>query len=182
MRLKKSSFWSKIPNWVWLLISLAVAIILWLLAAYSWPAVFATPKAVIDAFISKAASGVLWGHFWASLSRVLAGFAIAFVVSIPVAFLMAWYDPFRHVVEPWIQFIRNIPPLAYVFLIVAALGIGQVAKVTVIFIAAFLVMVITIRASRVWIPPSSRRPGCWVPNRATFSSKSPFPLLPPLFW
>ena len=57
---------------------------------------------------------------------------------------MAWYDPFRHVVEPWIQFIRNIPPLAYVFLIIAALGVGQVSKVTVIFIAAFLVMVITI--------------------------------------
>ena len=110
MRLKKSSFWSKIPNWVWVLISLAVAIAIWLFAAYTWPLVFATPKAVVDAFISKAASGVLWGHVWASLSRVLSGFAIAFVVSIPVAFLMAWYDPFRHVVEPWIQFIRNIHP------------------------------------------------------------------------
>ena len=154
MRLKKSSFWSKIPNWVWVLISLAVAIAIWLFAAYTWPLVFATPKAVVDAFISKAASGVLWGHVWASLSRVLSGFAIAFVVSIPVAFLMAWYDPFRHVVEPWIQFIRNIPPLAYVFLIIAALGVGQVSKVTVIFIAAFLVMVSpSIRASREWTPP-----------------------------
>ena len=98
MRLKKSSFWSKIPNWVWVLISLAVAIAIWLFAAYTWPLVFATPKAVVDAFISKAASGVLWGHVWASLSRVLSCFAIAFVVSIPVAFLMAWYDPFLHVV------------------------------------------------------------------------------------
>lgn len=73
MRLKKSSFWSKIPNWVWVLISLAVAIAIWLFAAYTWPLVFATPKAVVDAFISKAASGVLWGHVWASLSRVLSG-------------------------------------------------------------------------------------------------------------
>ena len=96
------------------------------------------------AFIERAQSGLLWEHVWASVSRVLTGFGIAFVVSIPVAFLMAWYDPFRHVVEPWIQFIRNIPPLAYVFLIIAALGIGQTSKITVIFIAAFLVMVITI--------------------------------------
>lgn len=144
MRLKKSSFWSKIPNGVWLLISLAVAIIIWLLAAYKWPTIFATPGMVLSALADKASSGILWEHIWASLSRVLTGFAIAFVVSIPVAFLMAWYDPFRHVVEPWIQFIRNIPPLAYVFLIIAALGVGQVSKVTVIFIAAFLVMVITI--------------------------------------
>ena len=35
MRLKKSSFWSKIPNWVWVLISLAVAIAIWLFAAYT---------------------------------------------------------------------------------------------------------------------------------------------------
>ena len=47
MRLKKSSFWSKIPNWVWVLISLAVAIAIWLFAAYTWPLVFATPKAVV---------------------------------------------------------------------------------------------------------------------------------------
>ena len=144
MRMKKSSILSKIPNWVWLIISLAVAIALWVVASIAWPLVFAGPQRVIAALVSKVKSGILLEHIWASLSRVLSGFAIAFVVSIPVAFLMAWYDPFRHVVEPWIQFIRNIPPLAYVYLIIAALGIGQVSKVTVIFIAAFLVMVITI--------------------------------------
>ena len=144
MRQKKSSFWSKIPNWVWILISLALAICLWLFAAWNWPKVFATPAAVWEIFTGKIMDGTLLPHVWASVSRVLTGFGIAFIISIHVAFLMAWYEPFRHVVEPWIQFIRNIPPLAYVFLIIAALGIGQVAKVTVIFIASFLVMVITI--------------------------------------
>ncbi len=145
MRLKESSLWSKIPKWVWLLISLAAALVLWLAASSAWPAVFASPAKVVKAFISKGIQDtILWEHIGASLFRVLMGFGIAFVVSIPVAFLMAWYEPFQHVVEPWIQFVRNIPPLAYVFLIVAALGIGTIPKVTVIFIAAFLVMVITI--------------------------------------
>ncbi|MFU0831489.1 MAG: ABC transmembrane type-1 domain-containing protein [Oscillospiraceae bacterium] len=144
MKKKNSSFWSKIPQGVWLVISVSVAVILWLFAASIWPMVFASPAKVLAAFLEKTSNGTLWEHTWASLSRVLTGFAIAFVTSIPVAFLMAWYDPFRHVVEPWIQFIRNIPPLAYVFLIVAALGIGATSKITVIFIAAFLVMVITI--------------------------------------
>lgn len=134
----------KIPNGVWVAISVALAIVVWLLAAAKWPAVFATPAAVWDAGVERAMNGVLWANVWASLSRVLIGFGIAFVVSIPVAFLMAWYDPIRHVIEPWIQFVRNIPPLAYVFLIIAGLGIGQTAKITVIFIAAFLVMVVTI--------------------------------------
>lgn len=141
---KKVPIWAKIPNWVWVLISLACAALLWFAANSAWPAVFASPIEVLDAAAERAASGVLWEHTWASLSRVLTGFGIAFIVAIPVAFLMAWYDPFRHIVEPWIQFIRNIPPLAYVFLIIAALGIGQVSKITVIFIAAFLVQVVTI--------------------------------------
>ena len=141
---KKVPIWSKAPRWAWALISLALAVALWLAASGTWPAVFASPEKVLAAFLERAESGLLWEHVWASVSRVLTGFGIAFVVSIPVAFLMAWYDPFRHVVEPWIQFIRNIPPLAYVFLIIAALGIGQTSKITVIFIAAFLVMVITI--------------------------------------
>ena len=143
MKLKKSSLWSKIPKFVWLLISLAAAIALWLVASATWPSIFASPAKVVAAFISKGIEDtILWQHIGASLMRVLLGFGIAFVVSIPVAFLMAWYEPFQHVVEPWIQFVRNIPPLAYVFLIVAALGIGTIPKVTVIFIAAFLVMVI----------------------------------------
>lgn len=144
MRQKKSTLWSRIPNGVWLLISLGVALALWLFAASTWPAVFATPAMTGKAFLSKAASGVLWGHMAASLSRVLTGFAIAFVVAIPVAFLMAWYEPFRHVVEPWIQFIRNIPPLAYVPLIVICAGVGRRPQVIVITIACFLIMCVTI--------------------------------------
>lgn len=145
MNLKKSSVWAKIPNFVWLLISLGVAVVLWLLASSKWPIIFANPYKVWLAFLDKGfESGILWEHIWSSLSRVLTGFFCAFVLAIPTAFLMVWYEPFRHVVEPWIMFIRNIPPLAYVFLITAALGIGNTGKVTVIAIAAFLVMVVTV--------------------------------------
>lgn len=140
----KSSFWNKAPNGVWLLISLGSALALWLWAAAMWPMTFATPLEVWKAFLSQSEDGVLWANIWASVSRVLMGFGIAFLTAIPIAFLMAWYEPFRRIVEPWIQFARNIPPLAYVFLLVAFLGVGQTSKVTVIFVATFLVMVITI--------------------------------------
>lgn len=52
--------------------------------------------------------------------------------------------PFATWWSPGFSLSATSPPLAYVFLIIAALGVGQVSKVTVIFIAAFLVMVITI--------------------------------------
>ena len=141
---KNVPIWARIPNGVWMAISLLCAVALWLFVSAELPAVFAPPAEVWAAFVERATSGTLWAHTWASLSRVLTGFGLAFVTSIPVAFLMAWYDPFRHIIEPWIQFIRNIPPLAYVFLLIAWLGIGNESKVAVIFIASFLVQVVTI--------------------------------------
>ena len=56
---------------------------------------------------------------------------------------MAWYNPVRRIIQPWIQFIRNIPPLAYVPLIVIAAGVGRKPQIIVITIATCLIMCIT---------------------------------------
>ena len=71
-------------------------------------------------------------------------FALGFVTAVPVAFLMAWYLPVRNILEPWIQFIRNIPPLAYVPLVVIAVGVGRKPQIIVIWLATFLIMTVTI--------------------------------------
>ena len=74
------------------------------------------------------ARGVLWKDISSSLISVVLGYVLGFVIALPVAIMMAWYKPVRFIVEPWIQFIRNIPPLAYVPLIViAAESTGAVA-------------------------------------------------------
>ena len=137
---------TKLINWGWLMLSLAVALVVWFCLSIGKKTGRSFPfiPAVIDGMKTMLDRDALLGDFASSMISVAMGFGLGFVTALPVAFLMAWYDPFRHVVEPWIQFIRNIPPLAYVFLIIAALGIGQTSKVTVIFIAAFLVMVVTI--------------------------------------
>ena len=127
----------------WAALSLGAGIAVWLFASSRLPGAFASPEQVGQALLKRLANGTFAQNVWASLSRVLVGFGLAFVVSIPTAFLMAWNDPFRRIVEPWIQFVRNIPPLAYVFIIIAVLGIGQTSKVAVIFIASFLIMVVT---------------------------------------
>ena len=66
------------------------------------------------------------------------------MIGVPVAFLMAWYRPVRYIIEPWIQFIRNIPPLAYVPLVVIAVGVGRKPQIIVIWLATFLIMTVTI--------------------------------------
>ena len=121
---RKGSLADRIPHQVWLLISFAAAMALWTLLSVipatsrAFPNVFkvlGSIKTMID-------RGVLWKDISSSLISVISGYALGFVIALPVAILMAWYKPVRFVIEPWIQFIRNIPPLAYVPLIVIAAG------------------------------------------------------------
>lgn len=143
-RLSKS--FNALPGSVWLLLSLLAGLLLWTSISLSKAGsmVFATPLEVLEKLMAKTKDGTLWVHTGYSLFRVLAGFLLGFVCSVPVAFLMGWYMPIRKMIEPWIQFIRNIPPLAYIPLVIVGAGVGEKAKVIVIFIAAFLVMVVTI--------------------------------------
>ena len=137
---------SKMPKWAWMFLSFATAMILWYLlsinprTARSFPNVVVTIKS-ISTMIERE---VFWTDIGSSLISVIAGFGLGFVLSLPVAILMAWYKPVRNIIEPWIQFIRNIPPLAYVPLIVISAGVGRKPQVIVITIATFLVMTVTI--------------------------------------
>lgn len=105
----------------------------------------ASPKQVWAALLSEsAANGRYFKDISISLQRVLIGFGLAFIASIPIAFLMGWYPKVRNLIEPWIQFFRTIPPIALIPLVILAMGLGEPPKYTIIFVAAFLVMVVTI--------------------------------------
>ena len=141
-----NDFISNIPAFVWTLLSLILAIIIWQLISMTEHGgqVFASPLEVLTNFFSSVKSGQLWKHFWASLKRILMGFSLAFLCALPVSFVLGWYKVICRIVEPWIQFLKNIPPIAYIPLIVVAAGVGEESKVVVIFIACFLTMTITI--------------------------------------
>lgn len=143
---QKKTFIDKIPSKVWLLISFAVAMLLWYLLSVIPATSRAFPNAIVVAsgIRTMINRGVLWQDISSSLISVTLGYVLGFVIALPMAILMAWYRPVRYIVEPWIQFIRNIPPLAYVPLIVIAAGVGRKPQVIVITIACFLTMCITI--------------------------------------
>ncbi len=145
---KKSGmdFIDKIPNWGWLLISFLTAVVLWKWLSINEKTARSFPfvPEVVKALQTMLDRGVLWEDFSSSMISVVMGFALGFVTSVPVAFLMAWYRPVRYIVEPWIQFIRNIPPLAYVPLVVISAGVGRRPQVIVIWLATFLIMTVTI--------------------------------------
>ena len=146
MEQKKKSLASRIPPKVWLLISFAVAMLVWYIMSIIPQTSRAFPNVVvtIQGLMTMVERGVFWQDLSSSLISVAMGYAIGFVIALPVAILMAWYVPVRNILEPWIQFIRNIPPLAYVPLIVICAGVGRLPQVIVITIACFRIMCVTI--------------------------------------
>lgn len=131
---------------VWLLISFLAAMLVWYLLSIgeatgrSFPYV----NKVIPAIKTMIDRGAFWKDIQSSMVCVAAGFGLGFVTALPVAFLMAWYTPVQRIIEPWINFIRNIPALAYAPLLVITFGVGQKPAIILIWICTFMTMSITI--------------------------------------
>jgi NitT/TauT family transport system permease protein len=102
-----------------------------------------SPPEVVSRAGTLLSNGTLQDDIAASLGRVLAGFVLGTALAIPMGFLMGWYGIARGLVEPWVQFFRTIPPLAIIPLAIVLMGIGETPKIFVIFLAAFLVCVIS---------------------------------------
>lgn len=134
------------PNWLLTLISIIVGLVIWYLlsAIPSVGAIITTPFKVLKSFQAEVVSGRMLTNVWASLLRVIGGFSLGLIAAIPVAFVMAWYAIARAIIDPWIQFFRTIPPIALIPLVIVSQGVGESAKISVIFVSTFLVMVISI--------------------------------------
>ena len=108
------------------------------------PIIAPGPVLVFDAFVKAASDGRLASNAWASLFRVLAGFSIACVLAVPLGFAMGWYPLVRSAVDPIVQFLRVIPPIALIPLLIIYLGIGESARIFVIAVAAFLAIIVAV--------------------------------------
>jgi NitT/TauT family transport system permease protein len=129
-------------------LSVALGVGVWFAFAAK-SAAFPDPPSVVDRawqlLTTRTHGGepILIAAAWASLKRVLFGFAIGTGAAIPVGFLMGWYGWARRLLEPWVQFFRMVPALALIPLVLVLLGIGEPAKIFVIAVSAFLMSVIS---------------------------------------
>ena len=101
------------------------------------PILLPAPDEVLRAGIKMAASGELLKHITASLSRVLWGFGIAAMLGIVVGTALGRSRLLEHLVEPMLEMLRPIPPLAFLPMMVLWFGIGEASKVAFIAYAAF---------------------------------------------
>ena len=81
-------------------------------------------------------------HVLASLRVAVLGFCFAACIGVPLGVIMAWWDSMDITLKPVFDFMRNLPPIAWIPILILLLGIGLVAKASVVFLSAFIPCVI----------------------------------------
>lgn len=84
---------------------------------------------------------------WASVKRVIVGMAVGVSAALPVGFLLAWYPKLGAIFQPVINAFRAIPPIALSPLVIVYLGIGEVARASILIYAAFFTSLVVIYES-----------------------------------
>jgi NitT/TauT family transport system permease protein len=86
--------------------------------------------------------GQLALDMYMSTQRVFLGVVLGTACAVPVGFLLGWYKGLRSFMDPLINFFRALPPIALIPLVIVYFGIGESAKVIILFYAAFFASVI----------------------------------------
>ena len=81
-------------------------------------------------------------HIFSSLRVSLLGFCFGACIGVPLGVVMAWWEPMDTTLRPVFDFIRNIPPIAWIPIMIILLGIGVVAKAAIVFLSAFIPCVV----------------------------------------
>ena len=85
-------------------------------------------------------------HLGWSLIRVIGGFFLGALFGIPLGYAMGLSGWFRGWFDPIVEFMRPVPPLALIPLIIIWFGIGEEGKFILLFLAALWIMAIAARA------------------------------------
>jgi len=121
---------------------------IWQAASWSgiWSAyILPPPSKVAGALWGMVKSGVLWQHVFVSLKRVVQGFSIAFVLAF-LGGLLAYEMPrLEEYYKGLLEFMRNVPPISLIALLILWFGIGEVSKIIIIVLASFFPMYLNIR-------------------------------------
>ena len=110
------------------------------------PVLLPTPGQVAAVFMDTVHDGSLPRHVATSLVRVAVGFAAAAAAAVALGLLAAMCVPVRLVVEPIVEFVRPIPPLAFLPMFLVWFGLGEASKVAFIGYTTFFPMFVAVAA------------------------------------
>ena len=127
-------------------LSTVAVVLVWQVASTRWlPSIlFPTPLRTLEAWAAMVREGVLPYHVGVSLGRIALGFAAGTLIGVPVGLAMGLFRPVLIALEPYVQFFRFVPPVAWIIPAILWFGIGETSKIFLIFYTTvFLVLLNT---------------------------------------
>lgn len=150
----------KWEKFFWPVLASCVFLLIWHYAVI-WTAstIFPGPSDVEKGIAELLERGVLWAYIADSLRRVAIGFGLAVILGVPIGLTLGWYPAAAKVVNPTIQIVRPISPIAWIPLAILWFGVGNSAATFLIFMGSFFpVVVASINGVRN-VPSMFRRAG-----------------------
>jgi NitT/TauT family transport system permease protein len=149
--------WEKL---FWPILASGLLLALWHYSVV-WTAtkVFPSPREVEKGLAELLRHHVLWGDIRDSLRRVAIGFGAATLLGIPLGLTLGWYPAANQVVNPVMQILRPISPIAWIPVAIIFLGIGDHAAIFLIFLGAFFPIVVACINGVSNVPSVFRRTG-----------------------
>lgn len=144
----------------WPLLVIALFLALWHFSVV-WTAtrVFPSPHSVELGMVELLHKNVLWSHIGNSLRRVMIGFGAAVVSGIPIGLALGWYPAVNQVVNPIVQILRPISPIAWIPVAIVFFGVGNNAATFLIFLGAFFPILVACVNGVSSVPSTFRRAG-----------------------
>ncbi len=108
------------------------------------PVFLPSPKRVWDYFMTSVQDGTLLPNIYISCRRIFFGVVVATVLAVPFGILCGIFRFFEAITRPLCEFIRYMPVPAFVPLVMVWVGIGEDAKVALLFMGTFFQMILMV--------------------------------------
>jgi NitT/TauT family transport system permease protein len=153
--LAKPAQWEK---FFWPLLAVGLLLAVWHYSVV-WTAtkVFPSPLSVEKGLAGLLQKHVLWADIADSLRRVALGFGAAAIVGIPLGLTLGWFPALNQVVNPVLQILRPISPIAWIPVAIIFFGVGDRPAVFLIFLSAFFPILVACVSGVSNVPAIFRR-------------------------
>jgi NitT/TauT family transport system permease protein len=141
---KRRTVTSNVLVWLRPLLLIAVLLAVWQVAIMRHPGqLLPGPWGVVGGIVDLVRHGLLLKYIVASLFRVTWGFGLAVVVAIPLGMVIGWYSRAEMALNPLIQILRPISPLAWIPIAILWFGVGDLSAIFLIFLGSFFPLLLT---------------------------------------
>lgn len=127
-------------------VTIFLFLLIWMLASGENTRIFPTPvivfKKIVDLTTTPLSGATLFEHIGISMVRVFTALFFAVIIGVPFGVMVGWSRPFKATLGALFECIRPIPVLAWIPLIIMWFGIGEKAKIIMIFIGAVMPIVV----------------------------------------